>query len=64
MPLPNRGWVLLSGFLSFLLGILIWAGWPESSAWVIGLFVAIDLIAGGWALVMLALAARGLRLNG
>ena len=56
--------MLLSGFLSFLLGILIWAGWPESSAWVIGLFVAIDLIAGGWALVMLALAVRGLRLNG
>jgi hypothetical protein len=26
--------------------------------------VAIDLIAGGWALVMLALAVRGLRLNG
>lgn len=52
------GWAVLSGAVSLLLGILIWAGWPESSLWVIGLFVGIDLIFLGTTWVVLALALR------
>ena len=51
-------WVLLNGVVTLLLGISIWRQWPESSLWVIGLFVGIDLIFNGWSWVMLALAAR------
>lgn len=55
---PHRGWVLLNGVITLLLGIMIWRQWPESSLWVIGTFVAIDLLFNGWAWIMLALALR------
>ena len=52
------GWLLASGILSVTLGVLIWAQWPASGLWVIGLLVGIQLLFTGWSLVMLALAAR------
>jgi uncharacterized membrane protein HdeD (DUF308 family) len=55
------GWLLASGIVSVILGLLIWAQWPASGLWVIGLLVAIQLLFTGWSLVMLALAARGHR---
>jgi uncharacterized membrane protein HdeD (DUF308 family) len=57
---PNWGWALLGGVVSFLLGLMIWAQWPESSAWVIGTLLGIELIFRGWSWVMFALAARRL----
>jgi uncharacterized membrane protein HdeD (DUF308 family) len=54
----NKGWMLLNGVITLVLGIMIWAQWPESSLWVVGLFIGIDLIFNGWSLVMLSLAAR------
>jgi uncharacterized membrane protein HdeD (DUF308 family) len=54
------GWVLLNGVITLVLGALIWRGWPETSFWVIGLFVGIDMLFNGWSLIMLALAVRGL----
>lgn len=56
----NWGWLLFVGLIDLLLGILIWAQWPVSGLWVIGLFVGIDLIFYGATWVMLALAARNL----
>jgi uncharacterized membrane protein HdeD (DUF308 family) len=47
-----------------ILGALIWAQWPSSALWVIGLLVGIQLVFTGWALVMLALAARAWRETG
>jgi uncharacterized membrane protein HdeD (DUF308 family) len=55
---PGWPWVLITGVVDLILGILIWNGWPESSLWVIGLFVGIDLIFHGWSNVVLALALR------
>lgn len=60
MRYPSWGWRLFNGIITLLLGILIWAQWPVSGLWVIGLFVGLDLIISGWASVMLALAARNL----
>lgn len=54
------GWMLFSGVVSLALGILIWAEWPVSGLWVIGLFVGIDLIIMGWIWVTLAISARNL----
>ena len=39
-----------------LMGMAIWRHWAESSAWITGLFVGIDLILNGWLWVMLGLA--------
>jgi uncharacterized membrane protein HdeD (DUF308 family) len=55
---PAWGWVLLNGVVDLALGVLIWRGWPESSLWVIGLFVGIELLLHGWAWVVLALTVR------
>lgn len=52
------GWLLASGILSVVLGLLIWAQWPASGLWIIGLLVGIQLLFTGWSLLMLALAAR------
>jgi uncharacterized membrane protein HdeD (DUF308 family) len=41
-----------------ILGMFIWNRWPDSSLWVIGLFVAVDMIFQGWNYIMLALVAR------
>jgi uncharacterized membrane protein HdeD (DUF308 family) len=57
---PGRAWLLLSGVVTLLLGMLIWAEWPASGLWVIGMFVAIDMIFSGTWLIMLALNARSL----
>jgi uncharacterized membrane protein HdeD (DUF308 family) len=57
---PANGWVwpLVSGVISILLGAMILAQWPTSGFWVIGLFVAIEMIVNGWSSVFIALAAR------
>ena len=55
------GWLLASGIVSVVLGVMIWAQWPASGLWVIGLLVGIQLLFTGWSLVMLALVARGHR---
>jgi uncharacterized membrane protein HdeD (DUF308 family) len=57
---PGRGWVLLSGFITLLLGISIWRQWPESSLWIIGVLIGIDLVFSGWSWVMLGLTVKGL----
>jgi uncharacterized membrane protein HdeD (DUF308 family) len=58
MRFPNWGWVLLSGLITFILGVLIKSQWPMSGLWIIGLFIGIDLIFSGWSYVMLAMAAK------
>jgi uncharacterized membrane protein HdeD (DUF308 family) len=54
----GRGWVLMNGFISLLLGLSIWRQWPESSLWVIGLFIGIDRVFNGWLWVMLGLMVK------
>lgn len=55
----GRGWVLLNGVISVLLGAMIWQQWPAASLWVIGLFIGIDLVFSGWMSLMLGLMAKG-----
>ncbi len=55
---PSWGWVLFNGVVDLVLGVLIWNEWPESSLWVIGLFVGIDLLLHGWSWIILALNVR------
>ena len=51
-------WVMFSGIVDLLLAYLIWAGWPSSADWAIGLLVGINMLFFGLSLVMTALAAR------
>ena len=48
------GWMVFGGILSIILGILIYAQWPMSGLWVIGLFISIELIIQGFNAIVLS----------
>jgi len=54
-------WLLLAGLVSIVFVYLLWAQWPLSGAWAIGVLVGLDLLLGGLALIRLGLALRRLR---
>jgi uncharacterized membrane protein HdeD (DUF308 family) len=56
--LGSWGWELFSGIVDLFLAYLIWAGWPSSADWAIGLLVGINMLFFGLSLVMTALSAR------
>ena len=53
-------WVLFSGVVTFLLGLVILAHWPVSGLYILGLFLGIDLVLAGasWIGIGLALNKR------
>lgn len=51
-------WVLVSGVITLLLGLLILAHWPVSSLYILGLFLGIDLIMAGAGWIGLGLGLR------
>ena len=55
---PHRGWTILDGAISVVLGILLWIHWPVSALWFIGFAIGVGLIFRGWSWVMLALWLR------
>ncbi|WP_297467901.1 HdeD family acid-resistance protein [Thermococcus sp.] len=55
--------LFLAGILDVVLGGLILAHWPESSPWVIGLFVSVELLTAGLSFIALSLSARKLKNN-
>jgi uncharacterized membrane protein HdeD (DUF308 family) len=56
------GFMIFGGLVSVAAGVMIAMGWPESSLWVLGLFLSIDMMIQGSTLTALALALR--RLSG
>jgi len=51
-------WVLTSGIVDLVLGLMLLAGLPGTAAWALGLLIGINMIFGGWSLVWMALHAR------
>lgn len=53
-------WVLLllGGIIDLALAALVIAGWPNTSVFILGLYVGINLVFTGFALVFAALGAR------
>jgi len=52
------GWMLASGILDVVLGVLLFVGLPGTALWALGLLVGINMLFGGWALILMALHAR------
>jgi uncharacterized membrane protein HdeD (DUF308 family) len=50
--------VVLSGVITLLLGLIIVVHWPVSSLYILGLFLAIDLIIAGASWIALGLGLR------
>lgn len=53
-PILGWGWLVLSGVISLILAALLWAGWPGTVAWGIGLIVGINMLFFGSSLLTLA----------
>jgi uncharacterized membrane protein HdeD (DUF308 family) len=51
-------WMLINGIIDLVLAAVIISGLPGSLLWALGLLVGIDLVFGGWSLIVMALAAR------
>ncbi|MEM7434624.1 MAG: DUF308 domain-containing protein [Myxococcota bacterium] len=49
----GRGWLLFGGIVSLALAAMLWADFPSSAEWAIGLLVGIRLLMTGWTMIML-----------
>jgi uncharacterized membrane protein HdeD (DUF308 family) len=54
-PQKNWGWVLSNGMITFVLGLLVWSGWPQDAFWTIGTLVGISVLSTGISRLMLSL---------
>ncbi|MGO4716857.1 HdeD family acid-resistance protein [Bradyrhizobium sp. 2TAF24] len=52
------GWVVVSGIITAVLGLLILARWPVSSLYILGMFLGIDLIFAGVSWISLGFGLR------
>ena len=57
-------WLMLSGLVSLFFVWLMWSQWPVAGAWVIGVFIGIDLLLTGISMIILAFTARRIRSSG
>ena len=51
-------WVLISGLVTLLLGLVILLHWPVSSLYVLGIFLGIDLVVAGASWVAIGFGLR------
>jgi len=51
------GYMLASGVIDLVLGLILFAGLPGTAVWALGLLIGINLFFGGWALILMALSA-------
>lgn len=61
--LQGWAWTFVAGVATVLLGLMILARWPTDALWVIGLFLAVELIINGVTAIFVALTARAAGLS-
>ena len=49
LQFPHYGWVAFSALITLALGVLLWASWPFSGLWFIGIAVGVNFIFAGLA---------------
>lgn len=55
---PSWGWVVASGVLSIVLAGLLWAGFPSTAAWAVGLLFGISLLSTGISMYSVGRSAK------
>ncbi|MBQ1960808.1 MAG: DUF308 domain-containing protein [Akkermansia sp.] len=55
---PGSAWRFFNAIVSLILGAMVVYGWPESSLWLIGTIIAVEMIFSGWTLLFMALPPR------
>jgi uncharacterized membrane protein HdeD (DUF308 family) len=54
-PLPHSNYVLLSGITALVMAAIILVFWSETAAWLLGLFLGINMMVLGGAMVKMSL---------
>ena len=54
----GSGWIITAAIITALCGLVIAIGWPTNSLWVLGMFLAIDMIFQGWTAIALGFALK------
>jgi uncharacterized membrane protein HdeD (DUF308 family) len=57
-PLPHSNYVLLSGITALVMAAVILVFWSETAAWLLGLFLGINMIVLGGAMVKMSLSHK------
>ena len=52
----GSAWRFFNALISIILGVLVTWEWPDSSYWLLGTVIAVEMIFSGWTLLFLALA--------
>jgi len=55
---PQWGWFVASGVVSLVLAGLLWAGFPSTATWAVGLLVGLGLLSTGLAMVSVGYLGR------
>jgi len=56
-PYDGWGWLMLSGVIGVVLGLMIALLTPHAATWILGVMLGVDLLFAGWWLVSLSLSA-------
>lgn len=57
-PAQGWGWLLFSGIVSVVLGVMIWRQFPLSGVWAVGVLVGVRMVMTGSALLAIGSAAK------
>lgn len=57
-PESGWGWLLFSGVVSVILGVMIWRQFPLSGVWAVGTLVGVQFLMSGWTLIAIGGMAR------
>jgi uncharacterized membrane protein HdeD (DUF308 family) len=63
MSLPNWGWAVVSGIVSFILGVILISAWPGISLMFLGYFIGVDLIVHGLSWCTIGITLRSLKMR-
>lgn len=55
----GRVWMIVSGIVAVIVGLLIFSGLPSTATWAIGMLVGINMLFSGTAFLSLAMAVGG-----
>ena len=50
--------LVAAGVVTVIAGLILASGWPVNSLWLLGLFLAIDLIFQGWSFIIFGFALK------
>ncbi len=59
-PHEGWGWLIFSGVIAILAGLLIALNLPSSAVWALGLLAGVKLLVSGWSFIFLALTGKSM----